>query len=195
MSEEIHLITGTMVKDYMFCPTIFYYKHISRIYEPETEMMRSGKEAFKDIESKSKAWKTLLGRRRVKPDKVIYSAQVYSSKYDCSGIIDVVYWIGRKCNVVEIKESDLRKPDKSHIYQSAIYALMAEETFATNVSHIEIYYTLSDVYSRLRFSHGIRRYAKSILSKISRIMLGDEAPPPRFSRKCRTCWYRSICFP
>ena len=195
MSEEIHLITGTMVRDYMFCPTIFYYKHVSRIYEPETEMMRSGRETFEDIEAKSRTWKTLLGRRRVKPDRVLYSAYVYSSRYDCLGIIDVVYWIGRKCYVLEIKESDLMKPDRSHVYQSAIYALMAEETFKTNVSQIEVYYTLSDVHCRIRFSQGVRRYAVSILRRMSEILMGRETPTPRFSRRCHTCWYRSICYP
>ena len=195
MAEDIKLITGTMVKDYMFCPTIFYHKHIARIYEPETEMMRSGREAFDDIEYKSRAWRTLLGKRRIKPDKTLYSVYVYSGKYDCSGIVDVVYWIRRKCNVLEIKESELRKPDISHIYQAAIYALMVEETFSTTVSNIEIYYTLSDIHFRKIFSSGVRRYAVSILRRISHILLGNEVPQPKLSRRCHTCWYRSICYP
>ena len=195
MTKDTPFITGTMIKDYMFCPTIFYYKHIMRIYEPETEMMRSGRRIFEEIERKADTWKTLLGMRKIKPDRVIYSAKVYSSKYGLAGIIDIVYWAGGKCHVLEVKDSDLKKPEMSHIYQTAIYALMAEETFSTTVVFLEIYYTLSQSYHKYRFTSGVRRYSVSILNKIKGIISGHFIPEPRFSRKCHSCWYKSECQP
>lgn len=194
-SEAEPIITGTMVKDYMFCPSIFYYKYILRILEPETEMMSQGKKAFTDIEHKAKSWRTVLGMKRVRPDRVIYSARVRSERYGLAGIVDVVYWVGGKCIVLEIKESDLTRPESSHIYQAAIYGLMAEETFETTVSYIEIYYTLSKAYRMIRFTPGIRRYSKSILNKIWGMLNNSYIPEPRLNRRCHSCWYRARCYP
>lgn len=195
MSEDEILVTGTMIKDYMFCPTIFYHKYILGVWEPETELMEGGRRLSMDIEHKSRRWRTLMGSRRIKPDKAIYSARVSSKRYGLTGVIDVVYWVGGKCIVLEIKESGLKKLVSSHLYQTAVYGLMAEETFETTVSYLEIYYTLSGIYNRVRFTTGIKRYAKTIIRKIWGMLNRTHIPEPKLSRKCWSCWYRKRCHP
>jgi|Deesub1362B_J571_1020462.scaffolds.fasta_scaffold00004_515 CRISPR-associated exonuclease Cas4 len=194
-SEEQLYITSTQIRDYLFCPNILYNKYVMNIKEPVTMMMINGKERFEEFRRKGRRRLTLLGERRIKPDKILYAEEVYSRELDVYGVIDIIYWIGKKAYIVEIKDSDLNKAPPDHLYQAVAYALMAEETFNTLVFGVKIYYSISGRWVEKRITREMRRYTKEIIREIKRIFRGEYIPEPRLIGKCRSCWYRNICFP
>jgi len=193
-SEDYTYLSSTMIRDYIFCPVIFYYKYVRNIWEPETFLMKEGKEKYEEYRDKGKYRVTVLGQRKVKPDKILYSQEVYSRSLNIYGIVDAIYWIGNKAYIVEIKDSGLKKPPPDHIYQAVAYALMAEETFNTTVYKIQIYYRISDTWIERRVTAGLRRYVKKIVHEIKRILDGKYIPEPKKIKACKSCWYRGICY-
>ena len=195
LSEDEFYITSTEIRDYLFCPVILYNKHVRRIMEPMTVMMKEGKERFEEDRRMGRRRITLLGKRKIKPDKILYAQPVGSKRLGVYGIADVIFWIGKRGYIVEIKDSNLRKAPPDHLYQAVAYALMAEETFNTVIHKVYIYYTRSDTWIERRLSRQIREYTVSIIKRIRRIMSGREIPEIKLKKKCRSCWYNRICHP
>lgn len=194
MEDEIKYITPTHVRDYIFCPTLFYYKHITEINEPATELMQSGtKEFAKDLERYEER-RTLLNQRRIRVDKMIFSIEVSSKKYGVAGVVDTIYWSNNKLYVLEIKTSESKKLFPSHLYQTSVYALMVEEEFGEPVYKIAIFYKKSNSWFEKRFTSQLRNYSIKLIERIHRIMDHGEIPEPRQSTKCKSCFYRRFCY-
>jgi len=194
MLDEYY-ITPIHIKEYIFCPSILYNKYVMKIVEPITEMMRDGKEGYERDRMGLKRRESILGDKRIKADKIIFSRWLKSEKYRIAGIVDCIYWINNKMNILEIKYSKAKKPYPDHIYQAAAYALMAEEEFKQPVYKIIIYYKYSKLWYERRFTNQLRRYVIKIVEDIRKILDGDEIPTPKLSRKCMSCWYSRICHP
>lgn len=192
-SEDYFYITSTEIRDYLFCPAILYNKYIRKINEPLTEMMRDGKKRFEVERERGKRRLTLLGLKRIKPEKILYSVPVYSKKLCIYGIIDVIYWYRGKAYILEIKESNLTKAPLDHIYQATAYALMAEDTFKTIIHKIIIYYTKSGKYIEKKLTNAMKQYTINIIKEIKEIIKGERIPEIKYKRKCRSCWYNRIC--
>ena len=192
--SEIY-ITPIHIRDYFFCPAILYNKYVRGIREPETEMMKDGVERYKSDHVGFKRRKTLLGKKRMKIEKALFSLPLRSRVYRMYGIVDALYWINGRMHVLEIKYSDLRKPFPDHIYQAAAYALMAEEEFGQPAYKIAIYYEKSNYWFEKRLTDQLRRYTATIIKRVWRILSGKEIPEIKWKRKCESCWYLKICHP
>jgi len=195
MSNELQYITPIHVRDYLFCPSILYNKYVRRIVEPETEMMAKGREEYERDKAGLKRRKTILGDRRIKADKVLFSKPLKSEKYRLAGVVDCIYWKDNKLHVLEIKYTKTKKPFPDHIYQTATYAIMAEEEFKQPVYRIILYYKYSKLWHERRFTRQLKAHTLKIIEKTRRILDGEEIPIPKWKLKCKSCWYKRICHP
>jgi len=187
-------ITPTHVRDYVFCPSLFYYKYVLGIEEPVTELMKSGIEAYlRD----SRGWeerRTLLNERRLKADKTLFSQPLTSRRYRIHGVVDTIFWLGGRMNILEIKYGESTGPFRSHLYQTASYALMAEEEFHQPAHKIILFYARQRIWIERRFTNQLRQHLIWIIGRIWRMLDGREIPEPTRGRSaCQGCWYRRIC--
>jgi len=195
MSEEETYITPIHVRDYLFCPTILYNKYVKRIIEPETAMMEKGREEYERDKKGLKRRESILGDKRIKAEKIIFEAPLKSRKYGVMGVADIIYWKDNKLHIVEIKYSKAKKPFPDHIYQTATYAIMAEETLKQKVYKIILYYKYSKLWYERRFTRQLKNYTIKIIEKTRKILKGEIIPEVKWKRKCSSCWYRRICYP
>lgn len=194
-SEDLLYITPTEVRDYLFCPAILYNKHVRLIEEPLTEMMRRGRERFEEDRRRGVRRRTLLGMRRIKPDKILYSQHVKSDRLRIHGIIDIIYWLNNRTYIVEIKDSPLKKVTPDHLYQTVAYALMAEETFNTIIYKINIFYLQSGKWIEKRMTKDLREYTIHVINETHKIIQGKVVPEIKYKNRCNSCWYIRICHP
>ena len=193
MEEEGNYITPIHVRDYIFCPSIFYYKHILGIGEPVTELMQEGiREFTRDLERYEER-KTLLARRRIRVDKMLFGVKVLSKKYMVSGIVDTIYWANNKLHVLEIKATGSKKLFPDHLYQTSIYALAVEDVFNQPVYKIAVFYKKSNTWFERRFTGQLRSYSINLVQRIHRALELREPPEPVMDKKCRSCFYRKFC--
>jgi len=164
-----------------------------KIQEPITEMMKDGKIKYEKFREKGKYQITLLGQKKVKPDRILYSQEVYSQKYNLYGIIDIIYWIRGKGYIVDIKDSDTRQIIRDHLYQAVAYSIMAEETFKTSIHEVQLYYIRSGKWITRRVTSNLRKFINRVLGNINRILYDNYIPTIKSSKKCSSCWYRKIC--
>ena len=192
--EETY-ITPTHIKDYAFCPTILYHKYVRGVIEPKTPLMEEGRLQYLKDAKGSRERTTLLNSRRIKVEKMLFSYKLTSNKHKIHGIADTIYWTNNKMHILEIKYSNLRKPMPGHIYQTAAYALMAEETFKQPAYKIIIYYKPAKKWIEKRYTNQLRAYTIKIIQKTREILEGEEIPEIKWRHQCRSCWYRKFCWP
>ena len=188
-------ITPTHIKDYVFCPSLFYYKYVTGLREPKTEMMVKGAlEYLKDKDGWEER-KTLLNSRRIKVDRMLFSYPLTSRRYRIHGIADTIFWVNRRMNILEIKYGESPKLFRDHLYQAAAYALMAEEEFKQPAYRIIIFYKAQKNWHEGRFTAQLRSHLIKIVEEIWRILRGEVIPEPRPRRGCSSCWYKRFCRP
>lgn len=193
MEEEGYYITPIHVRDYIFCPTIFYYKHVLGIKEPMTDLMLEGVAEFLKDSRRYEERKTLLSQRRIHVDKMIFGIPVFSKKYRVAGVADTIYWSNNRLHVLEIKATGSKKLFPDHLYQTSVYALAVEEEFRQPVYKIEIFYKKSGAWFERRFTSQLRRYSINLVQQIHKALESGEHPEPMISKKCKSCFYRKFC--
>jgi len=192
MNEE-NYITPIHIRDYLFCPSLFYYKHIMGINEPTTESMEEGTREFtKDLERWEER-KTLLNKKRIHVDKMLFNQTLVSSKYKVRGIVDTVFWSNNKLHILEIKTSESEKLFPDHLYQTAVYALIAEDVFREPVYKIIVFYKKSEKWFEKRFTYQLRHYTIRLIDKINKIIDCGDVPVHKWKNKCLSCFYRNLC--
>jgi len=192
---EQEFITPTHVKEYVFCPMLFYNKYVIGLLEPKTEIMLEGSREYLKDESRWRERKTLLNERRIKVDRMLFSYPLTSRKYRIHGIADTIFWTNQKMNVLEIKYGESSSLSRNHLYQTAAYALMAEEEFRQPAYKIVLYYKAGRKWIERRFTVQLRTHVIRIIEKIWEILNGKVIPEPKTRTACSSCWYRHFCHP
>jgi len=191
MEEEF--ITPTHVKEYVFCPMLFYSKYVVGLLEPKTEMMLEGSREYLRDEIRWRERKTLLNERRIKVDRMLFSYPLTSRKYRIHGIADTIFWTNQKMNILEIKYGESLSLSRNHLYQTAAYALMAEEEFRQPAYKIVLYYKAGRKWIERRFTVQLRTHVIRIIERIWEILNGKVIPEPKLRTACSSCWYRHFC--
>lgn len=194
--EELHYIPVSLIKQYHFCPRIIYFMEVLGIRERATESMESGREEHEKLTRLDLRRKTLFGHRRIRVLERWVRVQVTSEKLGLVGTIDLVVLTEEGLAVVEYKHSKPpRKPPKSHIYQAAAYAMLAEEHFGRPVRRFFIHYDDGESSKTFVFTltKSIREHVLWTVRKIRSIMEGEYLPRPTDTRKCRSCGYFKVC--
>jgi CRISPR-associated exonuclease Cas4 len=192
---EQEFITPIHVRDYIFCPALFYHKYVVGLLEPRTEMMLEGSLEYLRDESRWMERKTLLNERRIKADRMLFSYPLTSKRYRIHGIADTIFWVNHKMNILEIKYGRSLGPFRDHLYQTAAYALMAEEEFSQPAYKIILFYKNHRRWIERRFTIQLRTYLVKVLERIWEILEGRTIPEPKPKAPCTSCWYRRFCYP
>lgn len=192
--EEEQYITPVQIRDFIFCPTIFYYKYVIGLLEPLTEAMDEGLREFSKDAIRWRERKTLLNSRRIRVDKMFFGYPITCKRHRLRGVVDTIYWSDNKLHVMEIKSGTSTRLYPDHLYQTATYALMVEEEFKQTVYKVVIYYKDSNKWFEKRFTWQLREYVVKLIEKVHKVLEEGEIPEHRWSKKCASCFYKKFCY-
>ena len=156
--------------------------------------MLEGKEFHFAEEKRALRRKTLSGRRRELIEASWNKLSVASTRLGLYGIIDEIAKTNNGLIVVENKWMKApKKPHSGHIYQTAAYAMLAEEILGKPVRKIMIKYARDNKFFEIPVTDEIRKHVQWTVTRIKSIIENEKMPKVKATRKCRSCGFNKIC--
>jgi len=194
MSEdEPDVIPVKWIEVYHYCPRIIYYMAVLGARERETAYMREGKTVEEGEEEREKRRRTLLAKRREKVVGKWTNLKLYSQKLGVVGVVDMLVETEEGLKVVDIKSTAQKRLSPGYLYQTAAYALLAQEHFRKPVKNIIIYYTKSDKMFEIRVTDQIKEHTIWTIKRIRNIIEKSKLPKVRRKGQCQGCGYYHLC--
>jgi CRISPR-associated exonuclease Cas4 len=191
--DESFLLHPTDIKQWLYCPRVFYYRiHVPNI-RPLTHKMEFGKEAgIKEAEREARrslrTYGLSAGRRE-------FDIPVVSQKLGLRGIVDMAIWKEHPRREVIPVDYKLSRKASSHFkLQLMAYALMLEEKTGYLSERGFLYLIPLRRAIEVRFSNKLRKQVLTSLDAMWKIIQTETFPAPVSQRsKCVACEFRRFC--
>ncbi|MBC7092152.1 MAG: Dna2/Cas4 domain-containing protein, partial [Nitrososphaeria archaeon] len=95
--------------------------------------------------------------------------------------------------VIDIKNTGHKRLTPGYLYQTAAYALLAQEHFKKPVKHIIIYYIKSDKIFEIKITDTIMEHTLWTINKIKEIIVKEKLPRTKRNKECYGCGYFRFC--
>lgn len=185
-----NLFTVTDLKQYIYCPRIFYYHACLPDIRPITFKMQAGIDAHETEQRRS-------ARRSVRlfgdtAGQRYYDVPLHSTTLRLTGQVDEAYVTDHEIIPVDYK---LAKRSGYHFtVQLAAYALLLEETYQTPVRRGFLYLMLRNKAEEVPITPKLRRAVQQALAAMQRIADSEWLPPPTdWRQRCPDCEFRRFC--
>jgi CRISPR-associated exonuclease Cas4 len=188
--EETRLFTVTDLKQYTYCPRIFYYHTCLPDIRPITYKMSAGIDAH-ETERKRSARRT-SSALNVPGAKKHFDVAVVSQTLGLSGQIDEVIESGEELIPVDYK---LARQAGTHFHvQLAAYALMLEESAQKPVQHGYIHLIPTRKTVEVRITPTLRSQVHRAVAAMHIIADYEQMPAPtEWRQRCADCEFRRFC--
>ncbi|MGQ9782284.1 MAG: CRISPR-associated protein Cas4 [Nitrososphaeria archaeon] len=191
--EEPEFVPAKWIEIYHYCPKIIYYMGVLGVKERETEYMAEGKSEQESEEKKEERRITLLAKRKERVLKRWMNLKLFSEKLGIRGEVDFIAQTENGTKIVEIKHTAANKLIHGYLYQTASYAMLAEEALKIPIRSMIIHYTKSDKTFEVNLTDEIRDHVKWTTRKIKDIIEKEKPPKVQKIKECRGCGYYKIC--
>ncbi|MEM3404135.1 MAG: CRISPR-associated protein Cas4 [Nitrososphaeria archaeon] len=191
--EEPELIPAKWIEIYHYCPKIIYYMGVLGARERETEYMVEGKSEQENEEERERRRITLLAKRKEKVIRRWMNLKLSSEKLGIKGEVDFIAQTENGTKIVEIKHTTINKLMPGYLYQTASYAMLAEENLKIPVRSIIIHYIKSGKTFEINLTDEIRNHVKWVTRKIKDIIEKEKIPKVQKIKECRGCGYYKVC--
>lgn len=174
-------ITATHIKDYIYCPRMFYFKHIMKLPYSDTAKTIKGKEKenlFKKQTSRNKIVKNSEEQRFTKKYGLYLENEELSTKLDCV-LIDE-----KNKTAFPLQLKNTTKPKsiyKTQRLQLMLEAFLIQSVLGYNSQFGYIKYALSNELVKLDLKD--KRELFEIISKIKELIRSEALPPPTKYKK------------
>jgi len=183
----------TLVKEFVYCPRIAYYKIFS-LREPATESMRYAKSV-----APSRAQIVETVKKFVSEEfTLVLEAAVESKTLGFWGMVDAVALTDSEALPIEIKL--VSSPEKikrfalHHLAQIVAYAIAVEETYRKPASRALVISLEPPVAFEVRIGPGLRGYIYRIAREFWDMVKNEKIPRATASRRrCGACFYKKFC--
>ncbi|MGB1287647.1 MAG: CRISPR-associated protein Cas4 [Aggregatilineales bacterium] len=190
LDNKIPYFTITDLKQYMYCPRIFYYHACLPDVRPVTRKMRHGITAH-ELEQKRAAQRTLHQYHTMTGTRH-FDVAVLSEKLRLSGQIDEVVETDTGMFPVDYK---LAKRAGYHFkIQLTAYAILLEESTGQPIKQGYLYLMRPREMVTVRFSKKLRQDVHNALVHMHEIAESEMMPAPAASpARCIDCEFRRFC--
>jgi CRISPR-associated exonuclease Cas4 len=184
------LFTITDLKQYVYCPRIFYYHVCLPRIRPVTYKMRSGIDAHTDERQKAsrrslKMYDTVSGNR-------FFEVPVQSAILGLSGQIDEV--VETESELIPVDYKQARKDGYHFKLQLTAYAMLLEEATDRTVNRGFLYLILTRKAVEVSITAKLRHEVRRALTGMRAIAEQEMMPPPTVWRqRCVDCEFRLFC--
>lgn len=188
--NNLLLFTITDLKQYMYCPRVFYYHTCLPDVRPITYKMQAGIEAH-ETEPKRAARRSLevVGA----PDGTRhFEVAVQSLTLGLTGRLDEVIETPTECIPVDYKLA--RQAGEHFKIQLTAYAMLLEEQFQVKVKRGLLYLIPLRKSLDVPITPALRQKVMQALEEMRRIAMTEWMPtPPSNHRQCVDCEFRRFC--
>lgn len=185
------LFTVTDLKQYSFCPRVFYYEHCLPHIRPRTHKMDIGHEEHEAEQKRAerrtlRQYGTVTGRRE-------FEVPVESRPLRLRGIIDeVVYTEDGRLLPVDYKLAP--KVSANHRLQLAAYAMLLEDRAGTAVKEGYIYLIGKRSITSVDITPTLREQIRGLLGAMFETLRWERMPEPTtVPNRCAGCEFRRFC--
>lgn len=184
------LFTITDLKQYIYCPRIFYYHACLPRIRPVTYKMKAGIEAHEDERRKAarrslSMYDSLSGTRR-------FDVSVQSTTLGLTGQIDEV--VETETELIPVDYKQARKDGYHFKLQLTAYAMLLEETTHKPTKRGFLYLILTRKAVEVPITAKLRREVKRALVEMRLIAEREAMPPPTdWRQRCADCEFRRFC--
>lgn len=188
MSDLVFTITD--LKQYIYCPRVFYYHSCLPDIRPITTKMTLGIKAHTDEQQRAKRRSTKMydlvdGERR-------FDLVCHSDTLGLTGIVDEVVIHDGHWYPVDYKKS--RQAGTHFKTQLAAYALLLEATYSVEIAQGYIVLLRTRTVETVRMTRALRQKVAQAVDVMRHITTTEAAPdPPTAHRQCVQCEFRRFC--
>ncbi len=176
--------TAEDVRQYAYCKRKIYFRYVLRARFLPTVKMERGEEEHIKFEKK---W-------RKRKENNYFSLHLFSEKLGLIGVVDYFSYENGEIIPIEVKFGGCKRLYSGHYLQLVAHALLLEDIFGVEVKKGIIEYPDEKISRVVKITNGAKLKVMDILSKIKRIVLEEEIPPPPPDiAKCYSCEAYRIC--
>jgi CRISPR-associated exonuclease Cas4 len=184
------LFTVTDLKQYIYCPRIFYYHACLPDVRPVTAKMQHG--LWSHQQEQKRAARRTLHQYHVVEGQRYFDMVVMSEKLGLTGQVDEVVESADGVFPVDYK---LAKRASYHFkLQLTAYALLLEEISQQKIERGYLYLMRSSEWVTVRFTRKLRTHVKTALAEMHQLTAEELMPPPTsYRQRCPDCEFRRFC--
>ncbi len=191
--DEENYIPVKWIEIYHYCPRIIYFIGVLGFKESEKEYMKEGKQEEELQEEKEKRRKTLLAKRKETVIEKWTNIKIYSQTLKLVGILDLIVKTPQGLKIIDIKNTDQEKLQPGYLYQTAAYALLAQEHFKKHVKSIIIHHVKNNKTFEINLTNQIIQHVHWTIKKINKILEKQQIPKAKNKKQCQGCGYYQLC--
>lgn len=189
-------ITGSDIKNYIYCPRIIYFKRVMCV-EPilgkqqSYGKLRHIKEIFNESRRKG-SYKGISSKRK------LFNYRIVSDRLSASAVIDcVIENEDGSFVIIEYKNSisNNGKVYSDHKYQLTFYALLLEDVVKQTIDKGFINYLQDNKVVKVEITGSMKKYVSRLILLIKNDIEKEKLRPIQVNRKkCYGCGYMHICY-
>ncbi|MBP8003249.1 MAG: CRISPR-associated protein Cas4 [Chloroflexi bacterium] len=182
------------LKQYVYCPRIFYYQTVLPEVRPLTYKMEEGIAAHQQAEDNEK--RRSLRTYGLEQGERHFNVNVYSPEWRLSGQIDML--IETDTELIPVDYKMTQKEGPHHRLQLMAYARLIEATWPTaaakKVQRAFLYFIPTRQAISINLTPALRRQLNQALEAMVHIAYEQRQPEPTTVRgRCVDCEFRRFC--
>jgi len=185
-------VRATDLKQFIYCPRVFYYQACLPRVRPVTFKMEEGARAGRSEVGKEE--RRSLRAYGIKEAAREFDVPLRSKRLGVRGEVDMVITVAETGEVIPV-DYKLSKIAGNHFQmQVAVYGMMLEEMRNVRVTRGFLYEIPLKRAEEVTLDMALRRKADKALERMREILETEQMPPPvRNVAKCVTCEFRRFC--
>jgi len=185
------LLTVADVKQFAYCPRIFYFLNVQPMRPPATGLMQRGKRLQAEFERLEP--RRVLSRYGLEEARRHFSLTLTDSELGLSGMADLLLEAPDRLAVVEFKASGGALAE-NHRLQLAAYAMLAECHFGKPCPIGFVVFVDRGQMEEFALDQAIRDLTRERLSQMRALLQTADFPLPTPVRaRCTNCEFRNFC--
>jgi CRISPR-associated exonuclease Cas4 len=185
------MLTVGELKQFIYCPRIFYFMAIPALRPPATHLMQRGRQLQEEFERLEP--RRVLSRYGLEEAHRHFSISLSDPELDIAGQLDLLLEASDKLAVVDFKASAAAMGE-NHRFQLAAYALLAEKSFRKLCPTGFVVFMDRNEIEELTLSEELRQAVSEVLGQMRTLIRTQEFPSPTPVRtRCVDCEFRNFC--
>ncbi len=185
------MLSVSELKQFVYCPRIFYYRTVPALHPPATGLMKRGHDLHAEFE-------------RLEPRRVLaryglgrairhFSLPLHDADMGVTGLTDLLLEAEDRLGVVEFKASAAPLAE-NHRYQLGAYALLAERAFGKPCPLTFALFADREEIEEIPVDADLRRRVGAALGEMRAVVAAGCLPPPTPVRaRCSHCEFKCFC--
>lgn len=180
------------LKQWVYCPRVFYYQHCWPHVRPTTFKMQAGIEAGRSESGREE--RRSLHVYGIAAGEREFDVVLRSARLGLSGIVDMVITVTGSGEQIVVDYKLSRIPGPHFQLQVAAYGLMLEEMRGVTVRRGFLYAIPLRRAEEIKLDPRIRKQVERAVNAMQAIIVTETMPEPVKNRhKCITCEFRRFC--